>query len=529
MRTDVLHRRGELLRSPGDLADVVLRDGHLVARGDDTGVRRTLVYLDAERLGIFRDWAPLVRELGGLGLLEVDPAGCQFLLAYGLVPAPYTLYSGVYALGVGDRLEVDLVRDRATFTVEFPYFEDRSRQSGSLDPDELEALLGAAVERAVPAAGPALFMQSAGKDSTGLLLGLAAAGRTRVVRAATYDPGWREREGPEAAALARRFGLAHTTVGPDPAAELAALLRFLEHAPSICADVALVGYLHTLERSEVGGGVVIDGLGNDAYMGYVQPRAERWLSRLSLPRLAPATWGRMEPPDLGSRGSYLLKSMLMYPAERSLAGSRLSPSAVRALLPQPGPFDRFFPEVDRSCRGLSPVDFRAFVRGRHFDGCGTMVKGRRAAAHHGARAVFPYADPRLIERCFHLPRAERYDEERGTNKLVLRRLLERRIGDAPYLRAKGSFRFDVLRFAEANAARIHAEIGAAAHLLRDLDRRVAWLLARRSNYVHAYALVTLLILSAWLARRPRAVLGRLAGDGARVPQASVRVDPGPGR
>ncbi len=487
--------------------------------GDDGGAEVRLILLDREPGRVFRGWP----ELAAAGPLEIDPAGCQFLLAYGLVPPPYTLYSGVFSLGVGDRVELDLERGSAAFSVDYPYFEERSRGDVDPDPARLRRLLGKAVARAVPAGEAALFMQSSGKDSTGLLLGVAEAGRTEL-RAATYDAGYGEQEAEAARSLSRRFGVRHQTVAADPRAELAAYLEFASRSEAICADLALIPYLLVLERSEVHGGVVLDGLGNDGYMGYVEPRTAAVLRTLALARRLPSLWGRAEPPDLGARLAYLWKTALMYPAERCLAGSRLAPRTVQRLIPVETPFSSHFAALDRRWRHLGPLDFRSYVRARIFDGAQTMLKGRLAAASRGARAVFPYCDAELIDYCFHLPLAERYDARRRTNKLALRRLLEREVGDSYYLRHKASFRFDVVRFLATNESAIRTELGEARPLLRDLDRCAEFLFARKANYVHAYALVTLFMLAAWLIRRPQdAVRPLLAGE-PRAPAAAVAVE-----
>jgi len=517
MQDDSLHLRTELAATAGGSSEPTL-----TVRGDDTGATETLVYLDRERIARFSSWPRLVDTLRSAGLLKVDPAGVQFVLAYGMVPPPYSLYSNVFALGAGDRLEVDLVRGSARFDVDFPYLENRSRRDGRFESGTLKNLLVDAVRRSVPADGPALFMQSGGKDSTALLLSLAEAGRTEL-RAATYDPLYREREAGPAGELARRFGVEHHTVEADPRAEFVELLRFAEGAPIVCTDVALLAYLRTLKRCEVDGGVVIDGLGNDGYMGYVQPRRDQVLGALALARYIPSIWGRWEVPDLGARLSYAAKTAMMYPAERSLAGSRLSPGAVRDLVPFDTPFLRFFGDLDRKHRHLSPVDFRAYVRGRIFDGAGTLVKGRLASAHFGARAVHPFCDAALIDYCFHLPTEDRYDPRRRINKLAMRRLLADEIGDSRYLQEKGSVRYDVLRFVATNEVAIREELAAAGGLLRNLDRWAGFLLERKTNYVHAYALTTLVILAAWLVRRPADVVEPLVGGAGPPRGADVTV------
>jgi asparagine synthase (glutamine-hydrolysing) len=496
------------LRPRGDLA-ARASARTLLVRGDDTGATTRLVYVDRDRIGVFGEWSRLVTALDRERLRRLDPAGCQFLLAYGLVPPPYTVYRNVFALGVGDRLEVALDGSRLAFKVDYPYFEARSRGDGRVEPAQLRRLLGEAVLRAIATDEPALLMQSAGKDSAGLLLGIAEAGR-RNVRAVTYDARYREREAGPARALARHCGVPHEVVETDPRAEIGAYLRFAETAPALCADLTLFPYLLALERTAVAGGVVLDGLGNDGYMGYVVPRRDALLARLALARRVPALWGRLEPPALGARAAYLWKTAQMVPAERCLAGSRLAPASVRRLIPVDSPFSSHFAALDRARRGLAPLDFRSYVRARIFDGAMTMPKGRLAAASRGARAVFPYCDPALIDACFHLPRAERYDLRTRTNKLPLRRLLAAELGPSPYLRAKGSFRFDAVGFVAANLERIRAEIERARPLLRGLDRTAGFLLGRRANYVHAYEATTLFMVAAWLARLPAEVVRPLA-------------------
>jgi hypothetical protein len=494
-----LATRGELARRPETRVG-----SRLPLSGDDTGACETLVYDDGAHVGVFRDWAELERVVGGAGLLRLDPEGCQHLVACGLVPPPRTCYAHVWSLGVGDRLELDLESGASAARVEFPYLERCSTGENRFDPRRLLALIAASVARAAPAGEPAVLLQSAGKDSTGLLLGLAEAG-ARHVRALTYEGGGQESEGAPAAAVARRFGFAHQVIEAEPHAECRAFLAFAERSPAVVADVALVAYLRVLEQAGVSGGVVLDGLGNDAYMGYVVPRRDAILARLSLARRFPALWGRFEAPDLGSRGSYLFKSLLMYPAERALAGSRPAPRVVRELIPHETGFDRSFARLDRRLGGLAPIDFRAWVRGRIFDGAMTLPKGRLAAAARGARAVHPWCDRELIDYVFNLERSERYDERSRRNKLALRRLLEAEVGDGPYLRRKGSFRFDVQRFVEVNEGTIREELGAARALLRGVERWGEYYLRRRRNYVHAYAATSLFMIVAWLNRRPPSV------------------------
>lgn len=493
--------------------------------GDPTGAVERFVYADAELVGTFTDEAALRGELARRDRARIDADGCRFLLAYGLVPPPVTAYRGLACLGPGDRFTVG--RDRIEASIDFPFFEERSRQDVRSDPERLARLLTDAVDRAI-AGRDAVLMQSAGKDSCGLLLAVAARG-TRGVRAVTFEAGTGESEGASAASLAARFGVPHRVVYGDPGHECRLFLEFAARSPRVVSDVALFPYLAALERAGAAGSVVLDGLGNDAYMGYVEPARDRWLRRICLAARFPALWGVAEAPALGDRASYALKSLLMYPVERALAGSRPSPCRVRELLPGAGRFSGWAAALDRELRSRSPVDRRAFVRGRTFDFGMTMPKARLAAAFHGAAAVFPYCDRGVVEHCFHLPRADRYDLASATNKLELRKLLASRIGDAPYLATKGSFRYDVRRFVEVNDEVVARELVAAEEILPGVTKLGRFYRARRRNYVHAYMLTSLFMVAAWLRRRPGRELDALrssrtrASEEAGDPRAESRV------
>ncbi len=467
--------------------------------GDDAGAEHRLVYFDGERIAMLRGWASL-RDWRDL---KVSPAGCQFMLTYGLVPPPFTLYAHVYHLGLGDRLTVDLQAGRAEYAIDFPYYAASSREDQKPSTQALKRHLAQALQRAFT--GEGVLMASGGKDSAGLMIGLGELGAGRRVTAVTYEPGTKEAEAKSARHMANRMGIRHRTVFANPKRELEALFAFLERAPVACADVALLPYVYSLSELGASSGTVLDGLMNDVYMGYVQPAREAALCRLSLPRRAPALWGRFESPDLGQHASYVAKSVQMFPAERILPGSRLAPSTTEALLPQRTPFHEYFSRFDAAYSHLGSTDFRAMVRGQT-DSCGMTLKGALTALHRGMDIAFPYADQALSDYCFHLPRSARYSEKKRSSKLLLRKLIVQTLGEQPYFEAKGSFRLDIMGLLADQGEVIRAEIRRANRLFSDADRWSEFLFARQDNYVHAYALVSWFLLAAWLNRRPAAQL-----------------------
>ena len=114
------------------------------------------------------------------------------------------------------------------------------------------------------------------------------------------------------------------------------------------------------------------------------------------------------------------------------------------------------------------------------------------------------------------------DEVARKSKLLMRALLSQKVGAQRYFEEKGAFRYDVLTFAQKNAAAIESEIRGAGFVLRDVDRWLAFLLKHADNYVHAYSLFTLFLVSAWLNRRPSSSLDLFRASSFNPP---VKVHP----
>lgn len=499
-------------------------DEGLTLEGDPTGASVTYVRWSGGRLHRAGRLRELLLATGEHGL-ELDETALSHLLHDGFVPFPRTVFKGVHALGIGDRVTVareDGGRATLAFAVDFPYLGRCSRADQRPDPDHLLRLLCASLERSlVPHAGAALMLSS-GLDSVPLGLAAAEIGRAADVTALTFDQHG-SGEGQAAAVFARRFGLRHRVLGfprqPQAVAELA--LEFFASADQPCCDPVTLAYAATLRQAGVAGGLVLDGSGSDVYLGEVPSFRTRALDALH--RL----------PGSGRMGA--LRALLPFrsPLNKVLS-SRSEKTFADAYHLRHRETRRFFAgSVDTSARwrlqdrelaGLGLTDVDALVGGRHQDASRGMLKARLATQAHGADVAFPWCDADLIAYCFHLPDDQRRGGPAQGNKPLVRALLRRHADyDVVTQRKKVIFSFFLPEVLRANRTLVEHEVRSCRLWAPSVREALAALWAgldeRRET---AVALHTLFSLSAWLnharvlGRRPAsdAATGRATAQGA---------------
>jgi asparagine synthetase B (glutamine-hydrolysing) len=160
--------------------------------------------------------------------------------------------------------------------------------------------------------------------------------------------------------------------------------------------------------------ILIDGLGNDEYLGYLPSKnqlSSYKLSRLGLWKLIPEM----------ARG---LRWYIRSPSE-----SHGDLSALACIFPIPGSFDlnEYFSRIPHSSEPLPFVDFRAFSRGSFHDHQCMMGKTIATAKAFNAEVYFPWLHPALAAYCFNYPYEKKFDFAAGVNKIPLRALLKRKI------------------------------------------------------------------------------------------------------
>jgi asparagine synthase (glutamine-hydrolysing) len=430
----------------------------------------------------------------------VEPRPSAFavsaLLQSGLVPPPHSEFEDIYTLTMGDVVRVSWPDDRPRldFDIDYPWFAGRSRNDG--DPSErklLDLLTAATVADLDAAGGSGFLMLSSGKDSAAVALALAEAGRTDVP-CVTYRAGMDDPEPAVAADICRRLGLEHRVVDApaDPVRVEEILTRFFEVAPRPGTDLKQIPYVFATASAGCDGGTVIDGGGNDSYMGY--PVTGRWAMKTRL-RLR-GRWLRdfvQQHTPVDSPVNYLARSRL----ETMLAGRLLRFHELSRFMPGAVDAGEFWAGLSQETARLDLFDVYAFIE-RYATPPASMKKHTLSANAIGCTASVPWCNHEIADYYFNLPEEHRYDRKRGVNKLLLRRmLLEYLDYDADEI-GKHYFSFDGARFVARNRGFIRSEIVSCDLWDRDrLGTVIDWLDAVDTRPLLHHAILTLFMVSGW--------------------------------
>ncbi len=476
----------------------VHRNGCVEVSGDLTGSPILYVYCNAELLLADPDPAALFDAVKALGLpLEVSPEAVSHLLTAGLMPFPLSIFKHVFALGVGDRLRATCVDGKWTckHAVDFPYFSEQSTGESVPAPQRLLSVLTQAVQKQVGDVASPMLMLSSGKDSTSLAACFAELGR-RDVHCLTFAAETDADEDHYAKGLCKRLGFSHQRVAMpcDKPFPVDVMQTFFAKAPLPCADDCQIPYVYAM--SQVGdAGCIVDGSGNDAYVGHVPSLNDRRRSHLALRRRWLAHTLEAVIPCC-TRGAQLLRNE----AELCFLLGLFRGREVRPFYRNYVGTDAFWrPSLDAFGR-RSVFDFRAVMRGRHYDQGSCALKADMASAAFGLRCAFPWCDEDVIRYVFNLPAAQRFDSERFVNKILVREMLRKTVDYPDSEIGKRYFQFDRIGFFVANAEIVKSEIlgcslweaGAAEALLGELYSRLP-----RNNRV-GVALNAWFQLSGWL-------------------------------
>lgn len=434
----------------------------------------------------------------------IDPVSVADLLRNAFVYPPYSIYEGVKLVTFGFCPEQDM--DRA------PEFHFKFRNAGEVPAgasDEQDwvghyhRLLCEAVDASCRGLSEPWQLQSGGKDSTSLAIALADARPDSVC--ITYRGGTEEDEADSAAAVARTLGLRHEVLICDPGRAYDRYLATLADMPLLTADFALLSYCDLAgEIATNGGDGMLDGLGPDSYFGTPVSRQQRLLGKLSRRLPLPRSTTALPLVGRSFKLCYLLATLQMEPIERVFPGSRFDDAEVDALFGYPiadrsrARLDLFRREIASATSPWEWRDMSTSIAGS----AGAFAKGMLAGAAFGLRAVYPYCDPQLREWVHHeVPRQLKVDPRTHQNKILMRRHIATRFQSLPYVRNKGSFRFDLRGLARARFDQVRAFAEANTDIL---PGALHWLDANRhllGNKYHASRFYLLAVVLPWLQSR----------------------------
>ena len=159
----------------------------------------------------FNHWSEIEKYKGEL---KVSKKSIQFFLRNSCVFPPYTIYANVLMLPIGSSVEVDVKNNIYNWTNNFSFLDKHSHQNSVPSTKTLKTLIGCSFTELREKPSKVYMMQSAGKDSTAMLLGLQEIGFTDV-HCVTYEASFRDSESGAAKKIAESLGFEHTILYPD--------------------------------------------------------------------------------------------------------------------------------------------------------------------------------------------------------------------------------------------------------------------------------------------------------------------------
>lgn len=477
---------------------LVVRANTVEVSGDPVSYRETFVWSSDNRVLI----ATRPEEiLARLNIDTASPKAAPFsisqMLNYGVVPMPRTAYERLQRLGPGDTLSFRVVQDRiqSDFVYAYPWLSALSREDQIPSASRLGELIETSVDKQLAAVGGSgMLMLSSGKDSVALALALANGGHTDVpCMTIKADP--EDNEHVYAAELCKRLGLDHRTVAlpEDQNIVRAALTYFFEHSPLPSVDHATIPYAVAVNSSGYDRGGIIDGCGNDGYMGFVPMGRRRLKSTFRVRNRRLASMIRNQVPH-DSPVNYFTRSRVGTLFQRRMFRHTETQNFYTDAIET----EDYWYQMSDDLNALELTDLYSATEVRLRDTGVSNAKVYLVAHAHGVEPVLPFCDQPLADYYFNLPQSDRLDRSSRNNKILLRQLLKEALDYDPAVVGSNHFQFDSATFIQNNEAFVRDEILScdlwSPRLERDLN---IWLGELSKRPFLSHSLVGLFMISGW--------------------------------
>ncbi len=431
----------------------------------------------------------------------LDPVSLADLLRNGFVCPPYSIRESVRLASCGFDPAQDLFGD--------PVYHPIFRQSqyprlAAPEPrdwaEDYHRRLCQSVSTTTAKMTAPWLLQSGGKDSTSLAI--AASEARPDTTCLTYLGGQEEDEVDSARQVARQLGLRHEVLTCDAGRAYDRYLALLPRMPLLTADFALLSYADlTTEIAQRGGDGVVDGMGSDVYLGVPVSWNKRLLRRLAMDLRLPRFLQDSDLVNSSFELKYLLATLQMDPLERGFPGSRFTDPEVDGLFGRQmahrskARLECFAPAMSASADLREQMSITLDIMS-----CpGGMGKGMYTAAAQSLHLAYPYCDRRLwrwITR--EVPAEQLIDPRTGIGKVLVREHIRRRFGQLPYVRAKGSFRFNVRDLARQRFDQVHDYAGRMRDILPGAPHWLERHRHRLRNKYDASRFYLLAVILPWL-------------------------------
>jgi len=358
--------------------------------------------------------------------LAVSKKGISFLLQSAVVPPPQTVYENIFIVGIGQKAMVRTINGKIdmTFSEMHPFLNANREEDSEVDEEYiLEILADATVSRMEKGRENYLF-HSAGKDSNSIALALSVAGYQNEITSVSYKGEGEKDESEIAKKIAKEFGFKHKIVyEPKILAkkDINNINSFFENSSFPCMDNATLAYPLYMNQLDFTNSNIIDGMGNDVYMGHI-PDAREFSKQKNFSR-----FHHLRP--FSRKFSSASRIGIATTTRTEWVGlSGLSYGDVNKILKDSFDVYAYWKEVDKEHKDMDYLDLRSYIRGRVLDQEVFIRKVRNFADVTNSNLILPWTNQKVASYFSKLPEKSLFDRKPLKNKLLLRSILKDRIG-----------------------------------------------------------------------------------------------------
>lgn len=406
----------------------------------------------------------LLNNLRSKNPLEVSQKGLSFLLQSGFIPTPFSIFSKVYILGLGDTAEVSTLKDKieVTFSHHFPFYSSNRNNILETPPNTeqlLELIAEATIDKLDESKDSFLF-HSSGKDSNTIALALAQAGYQNKVNLLTHKANGAKDESQISARIAKKLGFKHRVISNNSIEELAlkkSMDFFFYNSPFPSTDKVTLGYSQYAYRiPALKNSNIIDGGGNDSYMGILPNKKE--VIALKIPKII-------------SQNSILRKAFtsesVLLPSTRTAAEwfgiTGLSFLDAKIIYPPVSNVYTYWKEQSLIKERKNLIDFKTSLFTPTVASELHIRKVRSFTDSIQSNLVLPFMDEKVALFFFNLPEEYLFDYKTKRNKLILRQLLKSKNVVDSDLVGKLGFAYDIKPYITNHLEDVFNEIKACVY------------------------------------------------------------------
>jgi asparagine synthase (glutamine-hydrolysing) len=406
----------------------IVSDKETILRSDLAGEYPLYVYLspDREYLLYANSIAELLEHDDVPKPLEITNRGVSFLLQSGTVPPPHTVYKDIYVVGIGDSAEIKHTDGKITlnFSHNFPFRDKYRDKEGAPDETHLLELMAEATISRLDESKPTYLFHSAGKDSNTIALAMAEAGYQDKITCITHQSKGEKDESEISRKIAAKLGYKHQTVPELKSLDkkhIDSIYHYFENLPLPSTDNVTLAYPLYATQFDFQGKNILDGCGNDVYMGYL-PDETNYKRAAIFSKLHPLR------PITGRLSSAGWLSTITRTRSEWTGMFGLSYGDTKKILPAAEDIYPFWREEDRKRADWDYLDLRSDIRGCITEPGIFQLKVRLSASIYDNNLILPFTNEKVATYLWKLPSRYLYDKKHFKNKLILRKMLKERIG-----------------------------------------------------------------------------------------------------